>query len=103
MTRHKRRTGADPRHSGELEIVVALQFIFDLQQWVQTDPRTTLRVLRLVVEICRDPHKGIGKPEPLKHDLGGYWSRRITDEHRLVYRHRESSIIEFARARTHYG
>ena len=87
----------------KLEIIVALQFIFDLQEWVQTDPRTTLKVLRLVVEICREPFKGLGKPEPLKHDLGGFWSRRITDEHRIVYRRREASTIEFAQARTHYG
>ena len=54
-----------------------------------------------MLEIIRDPRGGIGKPEPLKHDLGGFWSRRITKEDRLVYRLRETRI-EFARAREHY-
>jgi len=83
-------------------MIVALQFVLDLQYWVQTDPRITLRILRLMVEILREPHRGIGKPEPLKHDLGGFWSRRITDEDRLVYRLR-GERIEFARARAHYA
>lgn len=82
-------------------MIVALQFLLDLEYWVQKDPRVTVRVLRLMVEICRDPHGGIGKPEPLKHDLGGFWSRRITKEDRLVYRVNDERV-EFARARKHY-
>lgn len=82
-------------------MVVALQFVRDLEYWVQKDPRVTVRVLRLMMEIFRDPLGGIGKPELLKHDLGGFWSRRITKEDRLVYRVHDERI-EFARARKHY-
>lgn len=82
-------------------MIVSLQFLSDLQHWVQTDLRTTLKILRLMVDTCRDPLRGLGKPEPLKHDLGGFWSRRITEEDRLVYR-LQGARIEFARARTHY-
>ena len=60
------------------------------------------RIARLIREIQRDPFNGIGKPEPLKGDLSGYWSRRIDDEHRLVYRadDKEEKILK---ARYHYG
>ena len=101
MTRRNRRAAATSG-SGEWIMIVSLQFILDLQHWVQTDLRTTLKILRLMVEIRRDPLRGLGKPEPLKHDLGGFWSRRITDEDRLVYRIHEARI-EFARARMHYA
>jgi toxin YoeB len=57
----------------------------DLAYWVQQDRRKALRIIRLVQETARDPFTGIGKPEPLKHELGGCWSKRIDDEHRLVY------------------
>lgn len=83
-------------------MLVALQFVVDLQYWVQRDPRITLKILRLVVEIFRDPLGGMGKPEPLKHNLGGFWSRRISGEDRLIYRVRDD-WIEFVRARAHYG
>ena len=82
-------------------MIVALQFLLDLEYWVQKDPRVTLRVFRLMMEVSRDPLGGIGKPEPLKHDLGGFWSRRITKEDRLVYRVNDERV-EFARARKHY-
>jgi toxin YoeB len=82
-------------------MLVALQFLLDLQHWVETDPRIMLRILRMMVEIQRDPLRGIGKPEPLKHDLGGFWSRRITDEDRLLYR-LQGERIEFTDARWHY-
>ena len=57
----------------------------DLAWWVQHDRKTALRALRLIRETLRTPFEGAGKPEPLKHDLKGAWSRRITREHRLVY------------------
>lgn len=54
--------------------------------WQETDPETLKRIQQLIKEMMRDPYRGIGKPEPLKHALQGYWSRRITGEHRMVYR-----------------
>ena len=63
--------------------------------------RLALRVLELVEAVIRDPFQGIGKPEPLKHDLAGCWSRRITPEHRLVYRVRQHPN-RFLQARYHY-
>jgi toxin YoeB len=57
----------------------------DLAWWVKQDRKKALRILRLIQEIHQDPFAGIGKPEPLKHELAGCWSRRIDDEHRLVY------------------
>jgi toxin YoeB len=54
--------------------------------WQQTDPQTLKRIHQLIKDIMRDPYRGIGKPEPLKHAFQGYWSRRITAEHRIVYR-----------------
>ncbi|MGL5018108.1 MAG: Txe/YoeB family addiction module toxin [Luteolibacter sp.] len=73
----------------------------DLAHWVFTDRKTALRILELVEAIRRDPCAGIGKPEPLRHLGPGVWSRRITQEHRLVYRVKEDRIL-FAQARYHY-
>lgn len=58
----------------------------DLEFWISLDPDTVKRIKELIKSIKKDPFKGLGKPEPLKYDLKGYWSRRITDEHRLVYK-----------------
>jgi toxin YoeB len=76
-------------------------FLEDLSHWVATDRKTALRILELVEAIRRDPSDGIGKPEPLRHLGPGVWSRRITQEHRLVYRVRDDSVL-FAQARYHY-
>ena len=57
----------------------------DLAWWVQQDRKKALRILRLIQETQRDPFGGIGKPEPLKQELAGCWSKRIDNEHRLVY------------------
>ncbi len=57
-----------------------------LSFWIKTDARMARKILELIELTKRDPYAGIGKPEPLKHNLGGCWSRRITEEHRLVYR-----------------
>ena len=54
--------------------------------WQETDPQTLKRIHQLIKDIKRDPYRGIGKPEPLRHALQGYWSRRITSEHRMMYR-----------------
>ena len=73
----------------------------DFSYWVSHDRKIAKRILRLIKEIERDPFEGIGKPEPLKHDLTGFWSRRITDEHRLVYMIEDNQIL-IAQARYHY-
>jgi toxin YoeB len=61
--------------------------------WAKEDKKTYGRIIKLIDDILREPFSGIGKPEPLKHDLEGYWSRRITDEHRLVYRVTNSEVV----------
>jgi toxin YoeB len=60
-------------------------FLEDLRWWVATDRKVALRILDLLDAVLRDPFEGLGKPEPLKHLGSGVWSRRITQEHRLVY------------------
>jgi toxin YoeB len=77
------------------------QFRRDLVNWIETDRNTALRAMDLVEAVMRDPFTGIGKPEPLKNVLAGAWSRRLTREHRLVYRVGESEIV-FLQARYHY-
>ena len=73
----------------------------DLQHWVQFQPKLAKRILRMIDETRRDPFGGIGKPEPLKGDLSGCWSKRIDDEHRLVYRATEDALI-ILQCRFHY-
>lgn len=65
----------------------------EYQQWIKDNPKTALRIGELINDILRDPFRGIGKPEPLKYALKGFWSRRITEEHRLVYKVTDESII----------
>jgi toxin YoeB len=77
------------------------EFRDDLRHWVKTDRKTALRVFELVEAVLRDPFEGIGKPEPLRFLLEGCWSRRITQEHRLVYRV-SADGIDFLQARYHY-
>lgn len=73
----------------------------DYTYWQKTNAKTLQRVNELIKDILRSPFKGIGKPEPLKHEYSGYWSRRITDEHRLVYTLEEKNII-IVQCRYHY-
>ena len=73
----------------------------DLRWWVKTDRKVGLRVLDLVEAVLRDPTRGIGKPEPLRYLGSGVWSRRITQEHRLVYVVQRDRI-DFLQARYHY-
>ena len=73
----------------------------DYLYWQRQDRKTLERINALIKDICRDPHSGVGKPEPLKHALSGYWSRRITDEHRIVYRCESGSLL-IAQLRYHY-
>lgn len=83
------------------EAVFHQQFREDLRAWTETDRRVALRVLDLVEAVLRDPFQGIGKPEPLKYVLAGCWSRRITQEHRLVYRV-AGTRVDFLQAKYHY-
>ena len=69
--------------------------------WHETDPQTLKCIYQLIKDIMRDPYRGIGKPEPLKHALQGYWSRRITGEHRIVYRV-SGEDVRIAQLRHHY-
>jgi toxin YoeB len=84
-----------------LDAVFQPEFVADLRYWVESDRSVAMRILALVEAIIRDPRGGIGKPEPLKHALSGCWSRRITQEHRLVYRV-SPGRIDFLQARYHY-
>jgi toxin YoeB len=58
----------------------------DFEYWIDNDPDTVTRIKDLIKSIRQDPFRGLGKPEPLRYDLKGYWSRRITSEHRIVYK-----------------
>jgi toxin YoeB len=77
------------------------EFIDDLRYWVVQDRRIALKALDLVETVLRHPFLGIGKPEPLKHLLSGAWSRRLTQEHRIVYLVSQNRI-DFLQARYHY-
>ena len=73
----------------------------DYLYWQQTDKKILKRINQLIKEIQRSPFQGVGKPEPLKHGLAGYWSRRINDEHRIVYKIENKSVY-IAQLRYHY-
>lgn len=83
------------------EAVFQPEFREDLRYWVETNRRVALRVLDLVEAVMHDPFGGIGKPEPLRHWAAGTWSRRITQEHRLVYLVTDERI-DFLQGRYHY-
>lgn len=84
-----------------MKLIFSEQAWEDYLYWQKTDKQILKRINNLIKEISRDPFEGIGKPEPLKHALSGYWSRRINDEHRIVYKAQESSIL-VAQLRYHY-
>jgi len=73
----------------------------DYLYWQKTDKKMVKRINSLIKDIQRSPFEGIGKPEPLKHALSGYWSRRINEEHRIIYKV-ESDSIHIAQLRYHY-
>jgi toxin YoeB len=85
----------------ERDAVFHPEFRDDLRHWVETDRKVALRALDLVEAILRDPFGGIGKPEPLKYLAPGMWSRRLTQEHRMVYLVQHDRI-DFIQARLHY-
>jgi len=83
------------------EAIFQPEFLEDLRHWVNTDRKLALRALELVEAILRDPFQGIGKPEPMRHLTPGAWSRRLTQEHRLVYLVRDDRI-DFLQTRYRY-
>ena len=100
--REERRSSPDQESSpGRREVVFQPEFIEDLRYWVETERRTALRVLDLVEAILRDPFRGLGKPEPLKYLGADVWSRRLTQEHRIVYLV-SADRVDFLQARYHY-
>jgi toxin YoeB len=85
-----------------MRLVFAEQAWEDYVYWQQQDKRMVKRINDLILAITREPFTGIGKPEPLKHAFSGYWSRRINDEHRIVYRIESESLL-IAQLRYHYA
>jgi toxin YoeB len=76
-----------------LKLIFAERAWEDYLHWQKTDRKVLRRVNALIQEIQRNPFEGIGKPEPLKHALSGYWSRRVTEEHRIVYRAMGDAVL----------
>ncbi len=92
---------AKPKTKIVRETVFHPEFIEDLRHWIEAERKIALRALDLVEDILRDPFDGIGKPEPLKYLAPNTWSRRLTQEHRLVYLV-SADRIDFLQARYHY-
>jgi toxin YoeB len=86
---------------GKFQIETTEQLLKDYHCWAETSPRTLLKIEKLMLAIEADPFKGIGKPEPLRYQLSGSWSRRINEEHRLIYRLAEGTIT-FLSCHGHY-
>lgn len=84
-----------------MKLVFSDQAWEDYLHWQASDRKLLLRINQLIREIARSPRKGIGKPEPLRHALAGWWSRRIDDEHRIVYRVQDGALW-IAQLRYHY-
>jgi toxin YoeB len=84
-----------------VNLIFAPQAWEDYTFWQAGDPKMVSRINLLIKDILRDPHGGIGKPEPLRHALRGYWSRRIDSEHRIVYKVIEEGVL-IAQLRYHY-
>ncbi len=84
-----------------MRLVFADESWEDCLYWQKTDTEILKKINELIKDISRSPFSGIGKPEPLKHKYKGYWSRRITDEHRLIYRAKEDEVW-IAKCRHHY-
>jgi toxin YoeB len=83
------------------KVVFEVDALRDFVEWASIDRRLHQRIANLIVDTLRTPFSGLGKPEPLKHELRGYWSRRINDEHRLVYKVDDEAITIIA-CRYHY-
>lgn len=91
------------KHASRLNVIKWTDGAWDdYLYWQQTDKQLLKRINLLIKEIQREPFAGIGKPEPLRFGLTGYWSRRINDEHRLVYSVDETGLV-ILQCRYHYG
>ena len=84
-----------------MKLVFADEAWEDYLYWQKQDKWIVERINKLIREVQREPFSGVGKPEPLKHALAGFWSRRITDEHRMVYRVEDDTLL-IAQLRYHY-
>jgi len=84
-----------------MKLIFAEQAWDDYLYWQKTDKKIVKRINLLIKAISREPFDGIGKPEPLKHALSGYWSRRINDEHRIIYKVSDNALL-IAQLRYHY-
>ena len=84
-----------------MKLVFADEAWEDCVYWQKQDRKMVERIHKLIAEVKRDPFAGVGKPEPLKHALSGFWSRRINDEHRMVYKVEGGSLL-IAQLRYHY-
>ncbi|HQV73423.1 MAG: Txe/YoeB family addiction module toxin [Xanthomonadales bacterium] len=84
-----------------MKLIFSEQAWEDYLYWQQIDKKLLQRINALIREIARTPYEGTGKPESLKHALSGYWSRRINDEHRIVYKVADDSLF-IAQLRYHY-
>lgn len=89
------------RASNQREAVFQPEFREDLSYWIKINRKTALRACEIIEAVMRDPFTGIGKPEPLKYLTPGVWSRRLTQEHRIVYKVSENRI-DFLQGRYHY-
>ncbi len=87
--------------SGSKAAVFQDEFREDLRFWIDTNRKVALKIMDLVEAVLRDPFTGLGKPEPLKFKYQNSWSRRITEEHRLVYQVRDDVVV-FMQCRLHY-
>lgn len=85
-----------------MKLILDTGFLDDLTHWAESEPRVVIRILKLVEEIRRTPFQGTGKPEPLRFLGSGVWSRRITQEHRLVYRV-DKDTVYLLQCRYHYS
>jgi toxin YoeB len=84
-----------------VNLVFSPQAWEDYLYWQQVDKKLLRKINELIKEAARTPYEGIGKPEPLKHAFAGFWSRRISPEHRMIYRV-EAGVLEIAQLRYHY-
>ena len=84
-----------------MKLIFAAEAWEDYHYWQKQDRRMVERINKLIAETQREPFGGLGKPEPLKHALAGFWSRRITEEHRMVYK-RDGDALLLAQLRYHY-
>ena len=84
-----------------MQVTFSPQAKEDFDNWLKTNKSVAKKIVQLIETIKQNPFKGIGKPEPLKHQLSGYWSRRINKEHRLVYSVSENTVFILS-AQGHY-